>query len=224
MKNPSLFKASFIGLGISFIGTLPLGVLNLTALRLSVTVSEKSALIFSLGALIVEMIFVFISLKAIDIMSRHPLMFKYANWLAFFLLIAFSFNSFVHAFYIDASSMDLSNNADLKKWGIASWPLLGGMMMSAVNPMQIPFWLGWSTVLLQRQLLTNRLPMQLFYVLGIGAGTFAGNLVFIYGGKYLSKAMGNSQQNLNFVLGTAFLLTALIQGWKLYKPVKKAAD
>jgi formate-dependent nitrite reductase membrane component NrfD len=66
--------------------------------------------------------------------------------------------------------------------------------------------------------------MQLFYVLGIGAGTFAGNLVFIYGGKYLSKAMGNSQQNLNIILGTAFLLTALLQGWKLYKPVKKEAD
>ena len=224
MKYSSFLKVFIIGLGISFIGTLPLGVLNLTALKLSVTVSEKAALMFSVGALIVEMVYVYVSLKAIGIMSRHPLVFKYANWLAFLLLIAFSFNAFWHAFNMEESLMNPSHDATLNSWGIAAWPLIGGMMMSAINPMQIPFWLGWSTVLLQRQILINSLILQLFYIFGIGAGTFIGNLVFIFGGKWLTQNMGGSQQTLNFVLGAVFLLAALLQGWKWYKPGKNALN
>lgn len=218
MKSSSTIKLALIGLGISFIGTLPLGVLNLTALRLSVTDSQWVAIRFSIGALLVEMFYVILSLKVIGNINHNPKLYKLANWFSFFLLLVFAIYSFMQAAEAPVAKMDFKVTHQLNGWNLSTWPFLGGMIMSALNPLQIPFWLGWSTLLMQKQLLNSNPYRQLFYVLGIGTGTFAGNLVFIFGGQWLFERMGSSQLQLHLILGTAFLLGAIFQGWKLYKP------
>lgn len=48
-------------------------------------------------------------------------------------------------------------------------------------------------------------------MLGIGAGTFTGNCVFIFGGRLLVENLNTSQQLLNLIIGFVFLTTAVIQ-------------
>jgi hypothetical protein len=89
--------------------------------------------------------------------------------------------------------------------------------MSAVSPAQIPFWFGWSTVLLTKKILLPINKHYNFYIIGIGFGTLLGNCVFIFGGRIVAGKLQNSHQVMNWVIGSIFLVTAIIQIWKMSK-------
>ena len=93
--------------------------------------------------------------------------------------------------------------------------------MSAINPVQIPFWFGWSTVLFTKKILEPVNSQYNFYIIGIGIGTLMGNAVFIFGGKWMVSKISNSEQYLNWVLGSIFAITALIQFWKMMRKKKE---
>jgi threonine/homoserine/homoserine lactone efflux protein len=90
-----------------------------------------------------------------------------------------------------------------------------GATMCAVNPVQIPFWFGWSTVLFTKKVLRPRSDNYNSYILGIGIGTFVGNCVFIFGGQLIAEKINTSQDILNWIIGGIFAITALIQIWKM---------
>ena len=56
-----------------------------------------------------------------------------------------------------------------------------------------------------------------FYIVGIGLGTLIGNFVFIFGGRIVAGKLQNSHQVMNWVIGSIFLVTAIIQIWKMSK-------
>ena len=90
-----------------------------------------------------------------------------------------------------------------------------GLSMSAVSPMQIPFWFGWSTVLFTKKILLPKNSFYNLYIVGIGLGTLMGNCVFIFGGKYIVDKLNANQNILNYVIGGIFTLTAIIQLLKI---------
>jgi hypothetical protein len=51
-------KIFFTGMLISFLGSLPLGTLNVAAMQIGITDGYTAAILFSLGSLLVEMIYV----------------------------------------------------------------------------------------------------------------------------------------------------------------------
>jgi threonine/homoserine/homoserine lactone efflux protein len=90
-----------------------------------------------------------------------------------------------------------------------------GLFMSALNPMQIPFWFGWSTVLLTKKILQPVNSHYNFYIAGIGLGTLLGNSVFIFGGILIAERFNNNQHLVNWIVGGIFAITALVQLWKI---------
>ena len=92
-----------------------------------------------------------------------------------------------------------------------------GMFMCAINPVQIPFWFGWSTVLFTKKILEPVPAQYNSYIVGIGLGTLLGNAVFIFGGKWVAQRISNSEQYINWVIGGIFAITAIIQLWKILK-------
>jgi hypothetical protein len=89
--------------------------------------------------------------------------------------------------------------------------------MCAINPVQIPFWFGWSAVLFSKKILQPMAAQYNSYIVGIGIGTLMGNCVFIFGGRFLVKHIQNSQAYLNWVIGAIFTITAFIQLYKILK-------
>jgi threonine/homoserine/homoserine lactone efflux protein len=61
-----LIRIFFTGLFISFLGSLPLGTLNIAAMQIAIAETVKAALFFSLGSLTAEIIYVRLSLVAMD--------------------------------------------------------------------------------------------------------------------------------------------------------------
>ena len=61
---------------ISFLGSLPLGTLNIAAMQIGIQENIKEALFFSAGSLFVEMIYVRISLIGIDWVRKQQRLMK----------------------------------------------------------------------------------------------------------------------------------------------------
>ena len=194
---------------ISFLGSLPLGTLNIAAMQISISDGIQSALLFSVGSLLAEIIYVRISLVAMDWIRKQEKIFKILELVTVLIVVALAIASFYAATHpTEQKNVILSSN--LPK-------LLLGFTMSAVNPVQIPFWFGWSTVLFTKKILLPRNDHYNTYILGIGIGTFIGNVLFIFGGRLIADKISNNQDILNWIIGGIFTLTAIIQIWKIVK-------
>lgn len=206
----------FTGMLVSFLGTLPLGTLNIAAMQIAITESIRNAMLFSLGALTAEMIYVRISLVAMDWVRKQEKIFKLLEWLTLLIVVALAVTSFIAAAHPHESKNIILNN------NLPSYLL--GITMGAVNPMQIPFWFGWSTVLFTKKILLPNRHHFNFYTIGIGIGTLIGNSLFIFGGRLIASKIQNNQSVMNYVIAAIFVVTALIQMWRMFIKKKDVAD
>lgn len=204
-----LLKIFFTGLLVSFLGSLPLGTLNIAAMQISVSDGVGAAMLFSAGSLLVEIIYVRISLVAITWIRKQEKILRALEWVTLAIVVALAAASFYAAMH-PGEKENVVLSSSLPKF-------LLGALMCAVNPVQIPFWFGWSTVLFTKKVLLPRNDHYNSYILGIGIGTFIGNCIFIFGGLLIANKISNNQHILNWVIGGIFALTAIIQLWKILK-------
>ena len=204
-----LIRILLTGLFISFLGSLPLGSLNIAAMQISITDGMTPALLFSLGSLLAEVIYVRISLVAMDWVRKQKHFFEVLEWVTLLIVLALAVSSFYAAFHPGVKKNVILSSTLHRFWL--------GLFMSALNPVQIPFWFGWSTVLFSKKILEPKNSHYNVYIVGIGLGTLLGNCVFIFGGKMIGDRLNNNQSLLNLIIGGVFAITALIQAWKMFK-------
>jgi threonine/homoserine/homoserine lactone efflux protein len=202
-------RVFFVGLLVSFLGSLPLGTLNIAAMQIAIGQGIQAAMLFSLGSLLAEMIYVRLSLVAMDWVLRQKLLLRILDWLTVLIVTALALSSFY-----TASQAAPAPNPIL---GVSLPKVILGFVMSALNPVQIPFWFGWSAVLFSRKVLVPDRTQYYFYILGIGCGTFLGNCVFIFGGQYVAYRIENNQQALNWIIGGVFAFTAVLQLFRILR-------
>ncbi len=195
---------------VSFLGSLPLGTLNVAAMQIGIQESITNALYFSFGSLLVEMIYVRISLVGIDWIRKQKKLMKAMEWITLLIIIALAAGSFIAALRDGGAEKNVMLQNNMHRF-------LLGMFMCAINPVQIPFWFGWSTILFTKKILEPKKSHYNIYIIGIGLGTLAGNAVFIFGGRWLVQRIANSQEYLNWVIGGIFAITAIIQAVKMIR-------
>ena len=194
---------------ISFLGSLPLGTLNIAAMQIAVSDGIMPAVLFSMGSLMVEIIYVRLSLVAMDWVRKQEKIFKILEWVTLAIVLALAISSFYAAMHPSVHK-NVILSSTLNRF-------LLGVIMCAVNPVQIPFWFGWSTVLFTKKVLLPRQDHYNTYIIGIGIGTFIGNCVFIFGGLLIASKISNNQHVLNWIIGGVFAITAVIQLWRIFK-------
>jgi threonine/homoserine/homoserine lactone efflux protein len=202
-----LAKIFFTGMFISFLGSLPLGTLNVAAMQIGITDGYTAAILFSLGSLLVEMIYVRVSLVGMDWIRKQEKIFKVLEWVTLIIVLALAVSSFYAALH-PKTGKNIILSSTLPRFVL-------GATMCAVNPVQIPFWFGWSTVLFAKKVLLPKNSHYNLYILGIGIGTFIGNCVFIFGGQLIAQKLQSNQNILNWVIGGIFAITAAIQIWRI---------
>ncbi len=198
-----ILKVFFWGLLISFLGSLPMGTLNITAMQISIQETVQFAYYFSIGVVLVEIIYVRLSLVGINWVRKQRRVMKAMEWITLAIVLALAAGSFIAAMREnpDAKNVVLQNNMHR---------FVLGIMMSALNPVQIPFWFGWSTVLFSKGVLQPVRKQYNIYIYGIGLGTLIAHTLFIFGGKLLVNKLNASQTYLNWVIGGIFTFTAIV--------------
>ena len=150
-----------------------------------------------------------VSLVAMKWVTRQKKLLVALEWGTVIIITALAISSFVAAADPEVKKNVILSNTIHRFWL--------GVMLSAINPVQIPFWFGWSTALFTRGVLKPVSSYYNLYIMGIGFGTFLGNLVFIFGGRFIVETLNTNQKYLHLVIGIIFLLTALIFVVKLIR-------
>jgi len=199
-----LLKVFFIGFLISFLGQLPLGNMNLTATQLSVQENLRNAWKYGLGIVLVEIIYLRLALTGMDWVVEHKQLFRIMGWLTVILFVALGVLAFVMARKQTSAKKGLLLNNKMNR-------LLLGMVVSGINPAQIPFWFLWSTQLLNSKILSPTNAQFNLFTAGAGLGSLAGLALYIHGGKWIITKLKTSNRALNIFMGIVFILAGLFQ-------------
>lgn len=132
-----LIGIGLIGLLISFLGLLPLGTLNITAFQIAVFQDVPSALWFALAVVLIGFLMARITLKwFVTIDLRNKISF-YTMPIAAFILLYLSVSNFMS---ISEESM---LDASLHLIPMLKSLFVLELLLSILNPMHIPFWMGY---------------------------------------------------------------------------------
>jgi threonine/homoserine/homoserine lactone efflux protein len=199
-----IIKVFFVGALISFLGQLPLGNMNLTATQLSVQENYRNAWKYGLGIVLVEIIYLRLALTGMDWVVEHKVLFTIMGWLTVIVFVVLGVLAFVLARKQTGAKKGLLLNNKMNRF-------LLGVVVSGINPAQIPFWFLWSTQLLNSKLLLPTTEQFNWFTAGAGLGSLAGLAVYIHGGKWLITKLKTSNKGLNIFMGIVFILAGLFQ-------------
>src|SRR5881392_3083140 len=172
-----IFNVCFWGMLVSFLGSLPLGTMNVTVTQISVQRGIRDGFSFAIGSMLIEIIIVRIALVSMKWLAKQHRLFRLLEYITTSVILFLAITSFIAAY---------------KMTGFASFfpiqtikPFWTGVFLSLTNPLHIPFWLGWSSVLMSKNILKPSSRQYNWYITGIGLGTILGFSVFIYAGDLL---------------------------------------
>ncbi|HVU94448.1 MAG TPA: hypothetical protein VHE34_04455 [Puia sp.] len=204
----AITKLSGWAFAISFLGTLPLGTLNLSVVNYAFRHDWAGAAGFSVAAIFVEMMIVRVALAAIRRLERFTPFFRVFNVLTCGILLFLAFNSLLAAWQMETFRATVPFSF-LNPW-------LAGFVLSLTNPLHLPFWMGWTGVLRSKKVLGDQRGMHSCFITAIGLGTAAAFGIYALSGGYLTRLLGSRQVLLNWVVGAALLITALIHLYKTF--------
>lgn len=198
------------GFGVSFLGQLPLGNLNVAATQIGVEENIKSAWLFSIAVALVEIVYLRIALSSSHWVMQNKILFNYLSWFTVLLFFILGFLSIRKALLQkEAQKKGLLIDNNINRFVL-------GLMLSAINPMQIPFWFFWGTYFINNGVIKPTAFNFNLFTAGAGIGTLAGQVLYIHGGKWLVQKLKASHKILNIIMGAVFIISAAIQLYKIF--------
>lgn len=210
-----IVKNILVGFLVSFVGSIPLGYLNLVGFEIHRNQGLLSLIWFLLGVVLVEGFVIFYTLKFAQRLVENLKLMRYIDYFAivFLLLIGYSFY---------AGSQASSNNQSVLGSYLYYSPFIIGVFLSAINFLQIPFWTGWNLYLMNGKYISVGNKLKLFYIAGTLLGTFSGMLALILVLNQLSTHTNDySSYIFPVIIPFFFVVLALFQVVKVYKKYHK---
>jgi hypothetical protein len=200
-------KNIFVGFLVSFIGSIPLGYLNVVGFQ----VYEKSGLtpttLYLLGVISIEFFVIYFTLIFAKRLAENKKLTKYIEGfsIVFMFLLAYIFYSSANA------KSDFSTTYTYA-------PFVLGIVLSGLNFIQIPFWTGWNLWLLNGNYIEISGARKYVFVLGTIVGTFCGMLTLILALHYFASNVDFVAQYLmQIIIPLVFLGFGIWQGFKFWK-------
>ena len=201
-----LFHTGFL---LSFLASLPPGMTNVVTVRLAMAGDYINASWFALGILTAEIMYAKICSAVINQMSRFEIIVRTLQWVLLLILTAMATVSFM------ASAEEPVQDTGALIAGHLP-PFIFGFLLMAVNPVQLPFWLGWSTILLEKKILISNQHGHASYLVGIGLGSLTASAIFIVSGQFLFSFLVMEERHVHFIFGCIFTIMALMHAGKLF--------
>lgn len=203
----STYKILLYGFAISFVGALPPGTMTITATFISAKQGLTAGLTYGLGSVIAEALVITLLLRTIKYISRWNNIYFLLQVFATIFLVAITIGCFYLA-YSDSKINFIDNSYQLQ-------PFSSGFIISILNPLHIPFWLGWSAVLMKKNVLQPGLANYSSYIIGIAAGSMLNFMLYVSGGKYILNNFARHQQLIVLITGIILLVTTFMHIRKL---------
>lgn len=204
-------KVCGAGLIISWIGALPLGTLNVTAFDIAASQGFQNAFLFAISVVLVELLYVRLSLLGNKKWVLDEQWTTVLLVLGVLLLGYLGITSFLSS---GTSVATAEKSVFLTK---ISSPIVLGLLLSALNPLQFPYWLAWNKVLTNKEILKNDTNSYSLYLMGIGVGTLLALMIFIWLGNSVLMHYQEYSLFTNKILGMIYFGFSIYLLYKLYR-------
>jgi threonine/homoserine/homoserine lactone efflux protein len=201
-----MFLLTFIvAIVVNFVGYLPFGNINLTAVQISVNKGMKQALVFILTFSIFEACFTYVLMRFAEWFATKKDLIHWLDWILIAVFIILGTSSW------STAKKELKKNTNHRKRD----SIKTGIILGIFNPMQIPFWMIGGTYLISHQWITTEgFGLEIFAV-GAAIGAFSALYLFAKFAQYIQNKFALSHQIINKSVACIFFALAIIHIVKL---------
>ncbi|MTI41306.1 LysE family transporter [Fulvivirga lutimaris] len=186
-----IFAIAFI---FSFLGSIPPGSINISIIQLSVEGRMAAALRFALAAALIEYPYVIIAIEFEDWLTSTPVIMNNIRLISAVVMLTLgAVNLKVYFRPTKNKTFEKLQSSGFRK----------GLIISILNPLAIPFWIGITAYLKnQHWLKITNWGDKLVYATGVSIGTFTLLALFTFLGKRIKLKISSK--------GLAQLIPAII--------------
>ncbi|MFV8347139.1 hypothetical protein [Flavobacterium sp. ZB4P13] len=204
-------KNIFVGFLVSFVGSIPLGYLNVIGFEIYSKLGMNSLIFFLLGVIFVEMFVIYFTLIFAKQLVNNKKLMKIIDFFSVFFLLILGYSFYAH------SNQTIEQQGILEKYAMYS-PFLIGVFLNCINFLQLPFWTGWNLYLMNGNYISIVNKLKQYYIAGTLIGTFLGMLTLVLILNALSQnTTGFSKYVMPVIIPSFFVVLALVQMGKVYK-------
>lgn len=199
-----------VGFLVSFLGSIPLGYLNVIGFDIYNASGIHAAVFYLLGVICIEFCVIYLTLIFADKLNKREKLLKFIE--AFSVVFLFFLAC---VFYSSGNSVGTNKTAF---FNINQNFFVSGIVYSCLNFIQIPFWLSWNLYLLNAKHIEVSNARKYFYVFGTITGTFFGMLTLILSLHYFaSNVEFVSKYLMQLIIPLVFLALGIFQAIKFYR-------
>lgn len=204
------FKNIAVGFLVSFAGSVPLGYLNIAGYEIFSLKSWPALLPYVCGVLVVEAVVIFATLIFADFLSSKKKLIRAIEIFSILFMI-----SLAVLFFIKSGNSD--QGVFFRKYFNHS-PFVIGLILSAMNFMQLPFWLAWNVYVVNKGYAIAQGYFKFLYLMGTLIGSFAGIVGISITLDYAGRSSAFLSQNvIPFLFPAVFMLLAIFQSVQYYR-------
>ena len=200
-----LFFATFSAAAMA---TVPPGLLNMNAAKVSVEKGKLNGVIFSLGVSSMILLQAYIAVMISKFLFNNP---EVTDWLLKIALAVFAF--FALYFFRAAKSKNTKKPKDNKVKVSKRNSYLRGFLLAAVNLLTIPYYSGLNAMWNASGWIKYELTDILTFVLAAGLGTFSVLYLYVFYFNKLEQRTDGFSKNSNYILsilmGVLFVVTLI---------------
>lgn len=206
-------KNILVGFLVSFIGSIPLGYLNVIGFDIYSSNGLTNTVLYLFGVICIEFFVIFGTLLFANKLNSNKKILKYIE--VFSVVFMFVLAYF---FYSNANSEQVNRTVFSN---ISNSFFFAGLFFSSLNFIQIPFWLSWNLYLVNGKYIEVSNSKKYFYLFGTIAGTFFGMLTLIVSLYYFASNVDFlSKYLMKIIIPLVFVVLGIFQAVKFFKKYK----
>lgn len=199
-----------VGFIVSFLGSLPLGYLNIIGVEVFSKFGMDSLISFLVGVIIAQTVVVYFTVIFSSQLINNKKLMKAIDFFAVFFLLLLAYLFYVH------SNQTFEKHNYLQEY-VSYSPFLIGLVLCTLNFLQIPFWMAWNLYLMNANHITLGGKLKFHYILGTLVGTFWGMFAAILMLDSLSHvSFSFSKYIMPICIPLFFVVLAFCQTFKVY--------
>lgn len=187
-----------IAFGLSFIGSLPFGMINMAVAHTAIHKGVRAGIIMGLGAALIEFFQVWVALKFTWLFAEGGTM---GNVLKILAAIIFFAAGIYFIFFAKTKTAELNTVIRVKKRRV----FFKGMGISLLNVMVIPYWIFYGTLLTENNLLERENTDVLLFAAGATGGAFVLLISYAFLGAHILKKSETVTRWVNVFIGVVLI-------------------
>ena len=197
----TIFFYFIIALVLSFLGSLPIGLITLTITQKTIQNGRHSGLMIALGATVMEFIYTFIALLSLDFFTQNTAI---GNYIKIFATVVF----LVMGIYF----LWKKNSAQLKAASEYNYfDFLRGFIVGVMNMLIVPFWIFLGIWLESNGISFEKNSIIFVFSIGAAIGALLAFLGYILLSEYIVSKTKEINRYTNKAVGVLFLGLGIFQ-------------